>query len=82
MFFCSHLSGLNFALGASYEFEPTFFGQAAGALVVLVMGAYAEGEGIALLGRVTVPVEITPLGKWTYRYAGDANGVELYRASL
>ena len=36
--FCSHLSGLNFALGASYEFEPTFFGQAAGALVVLVMG--------------------------------------------
>jgi len=44
--------------------------------------SYAEGEGIALLGRVTVPVEITPLGKWTYRYAGDANGVELYRASL
>ena len=34
----SHLSGLNFALGASYGFEPTFFGQAAGALVVLVMG--------------------------------------------
>ena len=26
----SHLSGLNFALGASYEFELTFFGQAAG----------------------------------------------------
>ena len=25
-------------MGASYEFEPTFFGQAAGALVVLVMG--------------------------------------------
>ena len=39
--------------------------------------SYAEGEGIALLGRVTVSVEITPLGKWTY--AGDANGVELYR---
>ena len=40
--FCSHLSGLNFALGASYEFEPTFFGQAAGALVVLVMGCSEE----------------------------------------
>ena len=38
----SHLSGLNFALGASYEFEPTFFGQAAGALVVHVMGCSEE----------------------------------------
>ena len=38
----SHLSGLNFALGASYGFEPTFFGQAAGALVVLVMGFYKQ----------------------------------------
>ena len=38
----SHLSGLDFALGASYEFEPTFFGQAAGALVVLVMGVISS----------------------------------------
>ena len=38
----SHLSGLNFALGASYGFEPTFFGHAAGALLVLVMGANQE----------------------------------------
>ena len=35
--FSSHLSGLNFALGASYGFEPTFFGHAAGELVVLVI---------------------------------------------
>ena len=45
--FCSHLSGLNFALGASYEFEPTFFGQAAGALVVLVMGVVLEVDPLA-----------------------------------
>ena len=34
------LSGLNFALDASYGFEPTFLGQAAGALVVFVTGTY------------------------------------------
>ena len=33
---------LTLILGASYEFEPTFFGQAAGALVVHVMGCSEE----------------------------------------